>query len=585
MILRAVRFRPLLPIAAVTVWGQCSGFALARTTDTQWLRFWPEALLPTLLCCGLLGALLANRWRPRALPLLWVCIALLAAGHAARRMVPPHNDLAHLVRQKPDAQLPQRRLQLTLRGCVAGAPRIGDFGIEFPMQVERVLDSRQTALQGRVWTRLPLPPLGVHSRALQAGDKIEIQAQLADLPRAGHAAEREQQARMVAQGCWCIARVREYSDWKLVESASSWRLNFPCRGAATRHSNALQQGILDLGRPYPHATAQLLTALVFGEGGLRQPLPQATRERFRDAGMSHVLVASGTQVAFGAACLLFLARGTGARRLHLPLLILLPLLLYALLAGGGSSIWRATIAGVLVAVAMGLGRDVDGLSLWSLALVTLLWLDPMQGQSIGFQLTFAATWGLLVVAPALQTTLHRVLGQGWLSATAALTLGAQLATTPILLYHFGRASAPALGTNFAAIPLAGLLVVTGTLGLVLPLASLNYHLVHLLDSVATLGAELPGAQSEAAPLRLGWTLALYACIFIFVLSTHMSTRSLFSDRELRRSAWQSFRSRFSRRFQNWRPQGAICSALLIACAVEPVAYFSCAPARLTGGAA
>ena len=50
--------------------------------------------------------------------------------------------------------------------------------------------------------------------------------------------------------------------------------------------------------PYPHATAQLLAAMVFGEGGLLEPLPRLTRDEFRAAGLSHILVASGTQATF-----------------------------------------------------------------------------------------------------------------------------------------------------------------------------------------------------------------------------------------------------------------------------------------------
>src|SRR6185503_17167349 len=127
-----------------------------------------------------------------------------------------------------------------------------------------------------------------------------------------------------------------------------------------------------------------------GQGGLREPLPFQTRNEFRNAGLSHVLVASGTQVAFLTLILIGIGRLAGLRCWWLMLLVLPVLLLYALITGGGPSIWRATIGGACVVWALLQGRDIDGLSLWSLALVAVLVMDPLQLFSISLQLTFAA---------------------------------------------------------------------------------------------------------------------------------------------------------------------------------------------------
>ncbi len=546
--LRSLVLRPLLALAAVAFTGCALGFALANAWNVAWLHVLPELALPLLLIVFHGAALWMSRLRVRALPLCWTILIALWTIHAAQRVTPAPDDVSQMVRRAPDFSQPQRKTAVTLQGTIADAPRIGDFGIEFPLQINRVLDKSETAAQGRVWIRLPLS-----GKTLNEGDEISLQAALADLPRAGNFGERESRARLVAARCWCLAQVKKDADWKLVRASKS-SLSHILSDWRRTIANRYDASFIALGEPFPRASSQLLVAMVFGEGGLREPLPSSTRDRFRAAGMSHLLVASGTQVAFLALALLGGAKLIGLRRIGLLLLVLPILLLYALLTGGASSIWRATLAGACVAWALLLGRDVDGLSLWSLAAVVLLALDPMQAQDLGFQLTFGATWGLLVLSPLLQKTLRHAWGQSKIIEAAALTLSAQMATTPLLLYHFGRLSFVALGANFLAIPLAGVLVGSGVLGLILPIGALNYWLIRGVDNLATFASSAPGAQSDAPPLRLGWTIFAYGLLLLALLSTQFP---------MNRNFFTRLHLEFARRFPRFRAQSF--AALLALC--------------------
>ena len=395
--------------------------------------------------------------------------------------------------------------------------------------------------------------------ALREGDSLQMRAELFDLPRAGNWGERELRARFVGESCWSLARVKKADDWQVVKHANANALSSRLEDWRAAILRRYEASFRDLSATYPAANAQLLAALVWGEGGLQQPLPRQTRERFRAAGMSHVLVASGTQVAFFAGILILMSRFFGLRRASW-ILVLPPLLLYALLAGGSDSIWRATVAGICVAFALSCGRDVDGLSLWSLALLVLFALDPTQLQNIGFQLSFGATWGLLVLSPAVKRVLERRFRRGVFTELAALSLAAQMATTPILLYHFGRVSLVALGTNFIAVPLAGVLVSFGMLGLVLPMASLNLFLVRSLDSMATLASQVPGAQTDAPPLRLGATIFLYGLL----ISTLFMTSSTRSDCA---AVFAVARNKIAQKWgaRVFRPQSALALLILALC--------------------
>ena len=521
------RHRPLIACAFVAVCGAALGFQSARFFETVPLGF---ATLVSLWLMSLGFALWTNRFRTRALWLAPISLFLISALYSAARTVAPRDDISQFVTRNAARDVSQKPLSVELRGEIASRPRIGDFGIEFPLRISRATTDRllDVSENSRVWMRLPLgsTPLGstpLREGTLREGDTLQTRAELFDLPRAGNWGERELRSRYIGESCWALARVKDSDDWQMIKRADANTLSSRLEKWRAAILRRYEYSFRNLRASYPAANAQLLAALVWGEGGLQQPLPRQTRDRFRAAGMSHVLVASGTQVAFFAGILILLSRVVGSRRWSW-ILVLPPLLIYALLAGGSDSIWRATVAGICVALALSCGRDVDGLSLWSLALLVLFALDPMQLQNIGFQLSFGATWGLLVLSPVIKRVLEKRFRRGAMTQLAALSLAAQMATTPILLYHFGRVSLVAIGTNFVAVPLAGVLVSFGMLGLVLPLASFNLFLVRSLDGLATLASQVPGAQTDTPPLRLGATIFLYG-VLLFALLMTSSTRS------------------------------------------------------------
>jgi hypothetical protein len=426
-----LRLRPLLPLSAVVATGCALGFAQPVIGDA--LLGAISLPLPALQIAAafLLGTILWLCKQRRTATLLLVAACALCATCAllaAQRSTPPIDDISQWVRSQPvmsaaSRMAPQKRLNVTISGWVADHPQRGDFGTELPLQCDHITSTQNgfttdiTRARGRVWMRLPV---GAEPAApLQVGDAIIAQAELADLPRAGNVGERSRRSRYILESCWSMARVRKAEDVRVVHRDTRYSMqrhiaalrqrlmahyetalagpgdtasNSTVSGLAASHAATSHAAASQPAQPYPHATAQLLVAMVFGEGGLQQSLPRLTRDHFRAAGLSHLLVASGSQVAFLGALLIGTARWLRMRQGWLLLLVVPTLVLYAMLAGGASSIWRATVAGICVAWALLLGRDTDGTSLWSLALIVLLLIEPMQMHDLGFQLTFAATW-------------------------------------------------------------------------------------------------------------------------------------------------------------------------------------------------
>jgi len=89
-----------------------------------------------------------------------------------------------------------------------------------------------------------------------------------------------------------------------------------------------------------------------------------------------------------------------------------------------------------------------------LAATVTLSIDPRATADIGWQLSFCAVAGLLVLAPPLicilvrqSTGARRALAEG-----AAITLAATLATAPLAAHHFGTVSLTAIPANLVALP-------------------------------------------------------------------------------------------------------------------------------------
>ena len=534
--LQALRLRPALwllpPIFLACALGPLWARAFGQSAREDWICLVPAAL-------GFVCALIAwhfrdDFWRARRWLMLGVFGVVLTTS--SRSWLPPRADIAQIL-NAPNRLQPLRADALRLRGRVVGTIERSGYKTSFVLNCDA--NSNRKYLQGkngRVWTTI------AGDADLRAADEIEIGGQLIQLPRAGNIGEADRGQRMMLRGCWCALDGKKLRILRRDSETLSALIGGARRSILNRYTRAFAGKNGEPGWNYGHATAQLLTAMTFGEGGLTQPLPQLVREQFRRAGLSHILVASGAQVSIIALLCIGATRLLGGRGWWLALLVVPPIVIYALIAGGAASIWRAAIGGALVAWALGRGRGIDVCSLWCGALLVLLLIDPTSLFDLSLQLSFAATWGLIFLSPLAERALsYRIIWPQrwqWLRAVIALSLGAQLATLPILLYSFGRISLAALGANIPAIPLAGVLIISGALGLISHLPDgFNYLLTRAIYDVTATCAAWPGAQIQTPPLRLAWTLCCLVIMLVLAAFTQWP-QLMHNDAEAEQASWR-----------------------------------------------
>ena len=293
-----------------------------------------------------------------------------------------------------------------------------------------------------------------------------------------------------------------------------------------------------LERLLPEPYAALANGMLLG---IEAGIPDELYDQFNLTGTSHVIVISGSNVALIAGVLMaFGVRLFGRRRALLPTLAGIGL--YALLVGGDPAVMRAALMGSLFVVAASLERQTTALVSLAAACWAMTLLNPLTLWDVGFQLSSAATAGLILFSPKLSSGLarlwpafaeHRVgdglaarsgsLLRGLLQDGLLVTLAANLTTLPLVVYYFGRLSLVSLLTNLLIAPVQPFIMLWGGAGILAGLAGLTPVAQLLLwipwlslawtVSMVRWTASLPGASLEIqgyGPAALGATYGLLA---------------------------------------------------------------------------
>jgi ComEC/Rec2-related protein len=161
-------------------------------------------------------------------------------------------------------------------------------------------------------------------------------------------------------------------------------------------------------------------------------LPDADAEALRAAGLSHFVAVSGSNVGLFLAAWWIVSGPLAWTPRRRAIAGLLGLAVFVVVTRCEPSVLRAAVMAGIVLGARLVGRVVapwEALG-WSVTLLVLI--DGRLASRVGFQLSVAATAGILVGIPLWRERRPRFL---W--ATLGATMAAQAAVAPLLLVHFG----------------------------------------------------------------------------------------------------------------------------------------------------
>lgn len=369
------------------------------------------------------------------------------------------------------------------------------------------------------YVKLYVPP----GTETQLYSRVSVIGKLRRPRRAGNPGEIDSRARYERRGVTHTLTIKTKYQITVIEAPADW--DFRQIGPGVHrwfHST--------IGQKLPEGRAAILGALLLGERG---NLSVAQRQRFVRSGTIHLLVVSGLHVGLLVGVILFSLRCFGVDpRVSWPIGALFALL-YLLITGVQPSVLRATIMILLYALGKMIQRKPDPLNILGAAAVVTLVISPTDILELGFQLSYLAVLGLLVVGPSLRFVKPKSLapdaGSGaiiwrWLKSSLRASVAVGLCTWPLLAVTVHVVSPSMIVTNLLATPVLFLILVLGLLsplalipGADIVLATCLSVLTGLLDSIAGFFATIPYGHLFLAAPPLWWLLAYYIGLFSIYL--------------------------------------------------------------------
>lgn len=394
--------------------------------------------------------LLATRHRYQRLnPALLLVLFLVIGGvHATYFQQAPTavSDISHLAQERRD---------VALIGTLARSPEIGPERTTLLMAGQEILaaSGQTTKTSGLIQLSLAAPP----PADLRPGDLFIARASIGPVPSYGVPGAFNYQEYLAYQGIYASGWIRSPA---LIMGIK--RLTDPTWGEKIRYLPETIRYRLSrfLATTMPPPQAGVYQAILLGEMANLSP---QVMEDFKASGSFHILSISGLHMALVSLCFTFIFSWLLKRSewvlLHLPvtkvaaLLSLVPLTMYALIAGFNPPVVRSLVMIMVFVLALLVDRQWSIVTNIAIAAFLLLAVNPALLATASFQLTFVAVASIALLAP----TLTKIIAQtptnalpfahrAWLSfkkwalASLLVSVAASLGTAPILAYHFNRIS-------------------------------------------------------------------------------------------------------------------------------------------------
>lgn len=293
------------------------------------------------------------------------------------------------------------------------------------------------------------------------------------------------------------------STWNMMSISSNAEVG-RLAGVAMDFAEKMKEAIESI--PFRHErTGQVMKALLTGD---RSGLSTEVTQAFRNSGASHILALSGLHLGIIYGIFRFMTRSLGNSK---PSQIIRSLSLvsicgfYTLATGAGASITRAFIFIVIGECIRLSGRQSVLKNTVMTALIIHLAIMPSAIKEVGFQLSYAAIFGIAFIFPWMEGfwpgdrhedgRLTRCLR--WIWDSAALSISCQITTAPLAYIYFGTFPTQFILTNLITLPLTGIII---------PM------------SLATTGASMLGWHPQILTNITEWLISLL-CGSLDLLST------------------------------------------------------------------
>lgn len=326
-----------------------------------------------------------------------------------------------------------------------------------------------------------------------------------------------------------LGRVFNYPSYLRAQGVS-YMIRYP-EVVVTGENTLSIRGVLYKGKQYFMEMVERVLpepAAGLGEGvllGVKRALGEDLEGIFRQAGIIHIVVLSGYNVMIVVEAVMRLLSFCCGVRIR-TVLGVAAIVTFAVLVGLSATVVRASIMAILVLIARATGRSYAVLRALVFAGIAMLIFNPyLLAFDPGFQLSFLATLGLILVAPHIEERLRLVPTRFQIREFITATLATQLMVLPLLLYLMGEFSVVSVVVNVLVLPVVPfamlLTFLVGVLGFIVPAVSIGvgylaYLALQYIIVVASFAVMLPYA-AVPVPVFPFWIVVVLYTSMAYVL--------------------------------------------------------------------
>jgi len=322
---------------------------------------------------------------------------------------------------------------------------------------EIINDDSSAQVQGKIYLYVER----ADSKLIQYGDVVTVSKGYFDIAAPKNPEEFDYKTYLKRQNIYAHAFV----SWDEVQQVDHQRLN-PILGWAYQVRTESQKIIDDVIRS-PRERA-IISALILG---IKDHLDNELKTAYSSAGAIHVLAVSGLHVGIIFLLLKILFKPWKERRYGRFVFMVVAtsvIWMYALITGFSPSVMRAATMFSVIIISEAFHKKANVYNSLGIAAFILIVMDPFVIYAVGFQLSFIAVFGILMIYPLLyhKWHIHNKVGD-YIWSILCVSIAAQIATFPLTLYYFHQFPTYFLVSNLVVIPAATVMLYGGLLVLLL----------------------------------------------------------------------------------------------------------------------